>query len=109
MPTPRLSWKLVFLLVVLAVLGLGGGFAAAWTWPQRTTREVLRAFREVAGIAPQITVHDRVVFEQTKDALELAVEREMEHEILGDFDMMKRRLREGAEFFRFLRLRTAAE
>jgi hopanoid biosynthesis associated radical SAM protein HpnJ len=28
-------------------------------------------------------------------------------EMLGDFDMMKRRLREGAEFFRFLRLRSA--
>ena len=28
-------------------------------------------------------------------------------EMLGDFDMMKRRLREGAEFFKFLRLRSA--
>jgi radical SAM superfamily enzyme YgiQ (UPF0313 family) len=28
-------------------------------------------------------------------------------EMLGDFDMMKRRLREGAEFFRFLKLREA--
>ncbi len=28
-------------------------------------------------------------------------------EMLGDFDMMKRRLREGAEFFRFLSLRSA--
>jgi hopanoid biosynthesis associated radical SAM protein HpnJ len=28
-------------------------------------------------------------------------------EMLGDFDIMKRRLREGAEFFRFLRLRSA--
>jgi hopanoid biosynthesis associated radical SAM protein HpnJ len=28
-------------------------------------------------------------------------------EMLGDWDMMKRRLREGAEFFRFLRLRSA--
>jgi hypothetical protein len=87
----RLSWKLVFLLIVLALLGVG-----AWiyyrmdTWPQRTTREVLRAFREVAGVAPQIAIHDRVVFEQTKDALELAVvtretavEREMEHAWLG--------------------------
>lgn len=93
----RLGWKLVFLLAFLAVLGVG-----AWiyyrmdTWPQRTTREVLRAFREVAGVAPQVTVHDRVVFEQTKDALELAVvtretavEREMEHEWLGS----KKRIR----------------
>lgn len=91
MPTSRLSWKLVFLLIVLAALGLGGWiYYRMDTWPQRTTREVLRAFREVAGVAPQITVHDRVVFEQTKDALELAVvtretavEREMEHEWLG--------------------------
>lgn len=88
---PRLSWKLVFLLIVLAALALGGWiYYRMDTWPQRTTREVLRAFREVAGVAPQITVHDRVVFEQTKDALELAVvtretavEREMEHEWLG--------------------------
>ena len=28
-------------------------------------------------------------------------------EMLGDWDVMKRRLREGAEFFRFLRLRSA--
>ena len=28
-------------------------------------------------------------------------------EMLTDFDIMKRRLREGAEFFRFLRLRSA--
>jgi hypothetical protein len=93
-PTPtgfRLSWKLVFLIIFLALLGTG-----AWiyhridTWPQRTTREVLRAFREVAQIQPRVTVHDRVVFEQTKEALELAVvtretqvEREVEHEWLG--------------------------
>ncbi|HSI12022.1 MAG TPA: hopanoid biosynthesis associated radical SAM protein HpnJ [Chthoniobacter sp.] len=31
----------------------------------------------------------------------------MVREMLGDWDMMKRRLREGAEFFRFLRLRSA--
>ncbi len=93
----RLSWKLIFLLIVLAVLGTG-----AWiywrieTAPQRITRDVLRAFREVSGVAPRITVHDRVVFEQTKDALELAVvtretavEREMEHEWLGS----KKRIR----------------
>jgi hypothetical protein len=28
-------------------------------------------------------------------------------EMLGDFGAMKRRLREGAEFFRFLKLRSA--
>jgi len=87
----RLSWKAVVLIIVLALLGLG-----AWlywrieTWPERTTTRVLKAFREVAGLRPKITIHDRVVFEQTKDALELAVvtretqvEREMEHEFLG--------------------------
>lgn len=91
MPEHRLSWKHVFLLAILAALALGGWiYYRMDTWPQRTTREVLRAFREVAGVAPRITVHDRVVFEQTKDALELAVvtretavEREMEHEWLG--------------------------
>ena len=31
----------------------------------------------------------------------------MLREMLGDWDVMKRRLREGAEFFRFLRLRSA--
>lgn len=91
-PSPsRLSWKFVLLLAFLAALGTG-----AWiywrieTAPQRITRDVLRAFREVAGVAPRITVHDRVVFEQTKEALELAVvtretavEREMEHEWIG--------------------------
>ncbi len=97
-PSPaRLSWKLVFLLIFLAALGFGGWiYYRMETWPQRTTREVLRAFREVAGFAPQVTVHDRVVFEQTKEALELAVvtretavEREMEHEWLGS----KKRIR----------------
>jgi hypothetical protein len=29
-------------------------------------------------------------------------------EMLGDWDMMKRRLREGVEFMRFLNLRSAA-
>jgi len=96
-PPSRLSWKTVLLIAFLAFLGLG-----AWiyyrleTWPQRTTQDVLRAFREVAGAAPKITYHDRVVFEQTKEALELAVvtretavERDMEHEWLGS----KKRIR----------------
>lgn len=96
-PSSRLSWKLVFLVVFLAVLGVGGWiYYRIETAPQRITRDVLRAFREVAGVAPQITYHDRVVFEQTKEALELAVvtretavEREMEHEWLGS----KKRIR----------------
>lgn len=98
MPEPsRLSWKLVFLVIFLALLG-GGGWIY-WrieTTPQRITRDVLKAFREVAGVAPQITYHDRVIFEQTKEALELAVvtretavEREMEHEWFGS----KKRIR----------------
>lgn len=96
-PPSRSSWKIVLLIAFLALLGVG-----AWiyyrmeTWPQRTTRDVLRAFHEVVGSAPKITYHDRVVFEQTKDALELAVvtretavERDMEHEWLGS----KKRIR----------------
>src|SRR5688500_12499214 len=82
------SWKAVLLLAFLGILGTG-----AWLYhrtvmvPERMTKEVLRAFREAAQIQPQITVHNRVVFEQTKDAMELAVvsrethvEREMSHE-----------------------------
>lgn len=97
-PSPsRLSWRLVFLFIFFSALGVAGWiYYRMETWPQRTTREVLRAFREVAGFAPQVTVHDRVVFEQTKEALELAVvtretvvEREMEHEWLGS----KKRIR----------------
>jgi hypothetical protein len=93
----RLSWKATLLLIVLALLG-----TAAWlyhrveTWPERTTVRVLKAFREVAGLQPKITIHDRVVFEQTRDALELAVvtretqvEREIEHTYLGS----KKRIR----------------
>ncbi len=85
------SWKLVVLFIVLAILGTG-----AWiyyrleTWPQRTAREVSRAFAEIAQIQPKITVHDQVFFEQTSPVLELAVvsrettvEREMEHDWLG--------------------------
>lgn len=95
-PTPRkprqwLSWKLCLLLGFFAALGAGGWiFYRIETWPERTTNRILKVFREVAQLQPQVTVHDRVVFEQTKAALELAVvtletevEREMEHEWLG--------------------------
>ena len=90
-PRGGVSWKVVLLVAFLALLGTG-----AWMYhrtvsvPERMTAEVLRAFREAAQIQPRITVHDRVVFEQTKDAMELAVvsrethvEREMSHEWLG--------------------------
>jgi hypothetical protein len=92
-----LSWKFILLVIALALIGTG-----AWmyyrleTWPQRTAREVSRAFSELAGIQPRITVHDRVFMEQTSPVLELAVvtretmvEREMEHEWLGS----KKRIR----------------
>jgi hypothetical protein len=92
-----LSWKAILLIIALALIGTG-----AWmyyrleTWPQRTAREVSRAFSELAGIQPRITVHDRVFMEQTSPVLELAVvtretmvEREMEHEWLGS----KKRIR----------------
>lgn len=92
-PPPRsgISWKLVLLVIVLVVIGTGAWiFYRIETWPERTSQRVLKAFREVAQIQPKITIHDRVVFEQTKDALELAVvtretqvEREMEHEWFG--------------------------
>jgi hypothetical protein len=96
-PHRGLSWKLILLIIALALIGAG-----AWmyyrleTWPQRTAREVSRAFSELAGIQPRITVHDRVFMEQTSPVLELAVvtretmvEREMEHEWLGS----KKRIR----------------
>ena len=98
-PTPRLSWRAVLLIIVLALIGTG-----AWiyhrleTWPERTAREVSRAFAELAGIQPKITVHDHVFFEQTSSVLELAVvtretmvEREMEHEWLGSKKRIKLR------------------
>jgi hypothetical protein len=91
------SWKLVFLLIVLALIGTGAWmYYTLITWPQRTTQDVLRAFRDLAGVQPRISIRDHVVFEQTKDALELAVvtrdtqvEREMEHDWLGS----KKRIR----------------
>jgi hypothetical protein len=92
-PPPRrgISWKLVLLIIVLAVIGTGAWiFYRIETWPERTSQRVLKAFRDVGQIQPKITIHDRVIFEQTKDALELAVvtretqvEREMEHEWFG--------------------------
>src|SRR4030095_7029213 len=92
-PPPRggISWKLVLLVISLVVIGTGAWiFYRIETWPERTSQRVLKAFREVAQIQPRITIHDRVVFEQTTDALELAVvtretqvEREMEHEWFG--------------------------
>ena len=98
-PKSRLSWKLVLLIIVLAAIGTG-----AWiyyrleTWPQRTAREVSRAFADIAGIQPKVTVHDRVFFEQTSSVLELAVvtretmvEREMEHDWLGSKKRIKLR------------------
>src|SRR4029453_8619332 len=98
-PPPRggISWKLVLLVISLVVIGTGAWiFYRIETWPERTSQRVLKAFREVAQIQPKITIHDRVVFEQTKDALELAVvtretqvEREMEHEWFGS----KKRIR----------------
>jgi len=92
-----LSWKLIFLLITLALIGTGAWmYYTLITWPQRTTQDVLRAFRDLAGVQPRISIRDHVVFEQTKDALELAVvtrdtqvEREMEHDWLGS----KKRLR----------------
>jgi hypothetical protein len=98
-PPPRrgISWKFVVLVILLAVIGTGAWiFNRIETWPERTSQRVLKAFREVGQIQPKITIHDRVVFEQTKDALELAVvtretqvEREMEHEWFGS----KKRIR----------------
>jgi len=90
-PGRGISWKFVLLVIVLAAIGTGAWiFYRIETWPERTSQRVLKAFREVAQIQPKITIHDRVVFEQTKDALELAVvtretqvEREMEHEWFG--------------------------
>ena len=97
--TTRLSWRAVLLVIVLAAIGTG-----AWiyyrleTWPQRTAREVSRAFAELAGIQPKITVHDHVFFEQTSSVLELAVvtretmvEREFEHDWLGSKKRIKLR------------------
>ena len=93
-PEPRrsgLSWKAFFLTIFLALLAAGGWTAyRIETWPQRTAKDVSRAFAEIAQIQPKITVHDHVIFEQTSPVLELAVvtretsvEREMEHEWLG--------------------------
>jgi hypothetical protein len=97
-----LSWKALILIIVLAMIS-----ASVWmfhqiqTWPQRTTRDVLQAFREVAQIQPQIRVRNEVIYEQTKDALELAVvtretqvEREMQHDWLGS----KKRIRIRARY-----------
>jgi hypothetical protein len=92
-----LSWKLVILMIVLALIAGGvWTFYRLETWPQRTARDVTRAFAEIAHIQPKITVHDHVIFEQTSPVLELAVvtrethvEREMEHEWLGS----KKRIR----------------
>src|SRR5438445_10123559 len=97
-----LSWKVVLLIIMLALIG-----TSAWvyyrleTWPQRTAREVSRAFTDLAGIQPKITVHDHVFMEQTSPVLELAVvtrqtevEREMEHEWLGS----KKRIRIRASY-----------
>jgi hypothetical protein len=86
-----LSWKAVLLVAFLALIGTGAWlYYRTVTIPEKMTQEVLRAFREVAQVQPKITVHDRVLFEQTKDAMELAVvsrethvEREMSHEWLG--------------------------
>lgn len=99
-PSPRssgLTWKAVVLIAILALLAGGAWtFYRVETWPQRTAREVTRAFAEIAQIQPKITVHDHVIFEQTSPVLELAVvtretyvEREMEHEWLGS----KKRIR----------------
>lgn len=99
-PEPRrsgLSWKAFFLTIFLALLAAGGWTAyRIETFPQRTARDVSRAFAEIAQIQPKITVHDHVIFEQTSPVLELAVvtretsvEREMEHEWLGS----KKRIR----------------
>ncbi|MEQ1860210.1 MAG: DUF4230 domain-containing protein [Chthoniobacteraceae bacterium] len=92
-----MNWKAVVLIAFIALLGAG-----LWTCertvsaPGRIASDVVRIFREVAQVQPQITVRDHVVFEQTKDALELAVvtretavEREFEHDWLGS----KKRIR----------------
>ncbi len=92
-PTPhrRLSWPAALTLVVL-FLSLLGGFALyrLELMPMHTARQVREAFGEFAHLQPKITIGDRVYFEQTASALELAtvtrethVERDVEHAWLG--------------------------
>jgi hypothetical protein len=92
-----LSWKGALLLIVLGSLGVSAWiFHRIETWPERTAERVLKAFREVAQIQPRITVHDQVVFEQTKSALELAVvtrETQVEHEVEHDWFGSRKRIR----------------
>jgi len=87
-----LSWKTFFLVILLALLTAGGWTCYRLeTWPQRTAREVSRAFKELApNFQPRVTIHDHVIFEQVSPVLELAVvsretsvERQLEHEWLG--------------------------
>jgi hypothetical protein len=95
----RLPWRVIFLVIVLALIGTGTWiFHRIETWPQRTATRVSQAFAELGHLQPRITIRDRVFFEQTKSLLELAVisretqvEREMEHEWLGSKKRMRLR------------------
>lgn len=99
MGNSRLNWRATFILLVL----IGAAFVAfvfyrLESWPARTARQVSKAFAEIAGLQPKITINDRVFFEQTTSVLELAVvsrqtqvEREMEHEWLGSKKRVKLR------------------
>ena len=97
-PPPRrgISWALAVVLIVL-ILALLGGFVLyrVETFPMRAAAQVRNVFGELGHFQPRISIHDRVLFEQTTSTLELVVvsretqvEREIEHQWLGS----KRRL-----------------
>jgi hypothetical protein len=81
----RFSWPLALVLAV-AIL-VGGGlwvFERISSWPSRTwvaltdqsaaqARRVRDTFVDLFQVQPRITVHDRVIYQEAKQALELAV------------------------------------
>jgi len=84
--------------------------AAKRRGPQVSIRGELEAARRIESLLKQ---HGAEIFASVEKFYKAYYFRprpiaRMLGEMLTDFDMMKRRLREGVEFFRFLRLREAS-
>jgi hypothetical protein len=87
-------------LVALAILTLLAAFLfyRMEMWPRKTAQALRDAIAEITQVKPQVTVNNRVFFEQTAPVLELAVvsrptqvERELQHEWLGSTKRIKLR------------------
>ena len=105
-PTAFILVALIFAAVILAI------FLRLESWPgrtaARTTAEMERigrglrdAFVQVTNLQPRVTINDRVIFEQTSEAAELATASrvtEVEHEFMHTWAGSTKRIKLNGRF-----------